>query len=372
MRRDMEVAYDLHGRHSTEVFTEEAVNIIHDHNTSRPLFLYLAHAAVHSGNPYNPICTVDKDASLFTNITDYDRKRFAGVLKGLDDSVGHVVHALQKKEILSNTIIIFTTDNGGPAAGFNLNAASNWPLRGVKNTLWEGGVRGAGLIWSPLITNVSVISLQKMHITDWLPTLLSAASIEKVFPTPIDGIDNWAGFFGHHVGRTEVLHNIDDIYGNAALTMGDWKVIKGTTYGGEWDGWFGPSGRGDEYDPRLVVSSLAGQGAISVGQILTEESVRLMRKHAEVVCQSKEKTPCLPMESPCLFNIKLDPCEYNNLAKSYPRVLKHLMERLLELNRTAIPPGNRPINQKGNPKYWNNVWTNFGDYDFDSVKVTVI
>lgn len=62
----------------------------------------------------------------------------------LDDSVGRVVAALKNRKMLENSIIVFTTDNGGPADGFNLNAASNWPLRGTKNTLWEGGVRGAG------------------------------------------------------------------------------------------------------------------------------------------------------------------------------------------------------------------------------------
>lgn len=56
----------------------------------------------------------------------------------LDYSVGAVVHALSQNDMLKDSIIIFSTDNGGPAEGFNLNAASNWPLRGVKNTLWEG------------------------------------------------------------------------------------------------------------------------------------------------------------------------------------------------------------------------------------------
>ena len=77
--------------------------------------------------------------------------------------------------MLENSIIIFSTDNGGPAEGFNLNAASNWPLRGVKNTLWEGGVRGAGFIWSPLIKNRERVSEQIMHISDWMPTLYEAA-----------------------------------------------------------------------------------------------------------------------------------------------------------------------------------------------------
>jgi arylsulfatase A-like enzyme len=57
---------------------------------------------------------------------------FSGVLHKLDESVGKVMQALQEAGLLYNTIVVFTTDNGGPAAGFNINAASNWPLRGVS------------------------------------------------------------------------------------------------------------------------------------------------------------------------------------------------------------------------------------------------
>ena len=60
----------------------------------------------------------------------------------MDNSVGQVVAALQNKNMLKDSIIVFSTDNGGPAHGFNDNAASNWPLRGVKNTLYEGQLRG--------------------------------------------------------------------------------------------------------------------------------------------------------------------------------------------------------------------------------------
>lgn len=54
------------------------------------------------------------------------------MLSKLDESVGKVVASLQKRGLLENSIIIFSTDNGGPAAGFNNNAASNYPLRGVS------------------------------------------------------------------------------------------------------------------------------------------------------------------------------------------------------------------------------------------------
>jgi len=60
---------------------------------------------------------------------------YLAMLSLLDDSVGEVTKALGEKGLLDNSIIVFTTDNGGPAGGFNLNAASNWPLRGVKDSV---------------------------------------------------------------------------------------------------------------------------------------------------------------------------------------------------------------------------------------------
>jgi len=55
----------------------------------------------------------------------------AAMLSALDDSVGNVTLALHQRGMLNNTIIVFSTDNGGPADGFNMNDASNWPLRCV-------------------------------------------------------------------------------------------------------------------------------------------------------------------------------------------------------------------------------------------------
>lgn len=111
----------------------------------------------------------------------------------MDNSVGEVVKALKHKDMLNNSIIIFSTDNGGPAEGFNLNAASNWPLRGVKNTLWEGGVRGAALLWSPLLRNKQRVSDQTIHISDWLPTLYHAAGGDVKYIFLLDLLD--AGVF---------------------------------------------------------------------------------------------------------------------------------------------------------------------------------
>ncbi|KAJ8969203.1 hypothetical protein NQ314_001874 [Rhamnusium bicolor] len=346
MRRNMNVAYDLHGQYSTDLFTKESVKLITNHNTSSPLFLYLAHAAVHSGNPYDPLRAPDSEIEKFAYIKDYKRQRFAAMLSRLDYSVGEVVKALKNKNMLGNSIIVFTTDNGGPAAGFNLNAASNYPLRGVKNTLWEGGVRGAALIWSPLIEQSTRVANQTMHISDWLPTLVEAAG--------------------------------------------------GTTYDGTWDNWYGPAGREYNYSISLVQNSPAGLALKSLGKAATPQQIQKLRKQANIECSTLNKSPveCRPLKSPCLFNIMQDPCELTNLAADilsveqskkkkrvvrkegkslkvktrdkknlkYPNILSKMENILLGYNKTAVPPGNLPLDLRGDPKYWQYVWTNFGDY----------
>ena len=75
------------------------------------------------------------------------------MVAALDDSVRQVVEALKSKGLYENSIIVFTTDNGAAAGGLDQSAGSNFPLRGVKNTLWEGGVRAVGFVHSPLIKN---------------------------------------------------------------------------------------------------------------------------------------------------------------------------------------------------------------------------
>ena len=84
---------------------------------------------------YSPLQAPEDVVNKFNYITDENRRKFAGMLFKLDESVGRVVMALEKNNMLKNSIIVFTTDNGGPAAGFDLNEASNWPLKGVCSVI---------------------------------------------------------------------------------------------------------------------------------------------------------------------------------------------------------------------------------------------
>ncbi|GFS13766.1 arylsulfatase J-like [Elysia marginata] len=164
------------------------------------------------------------------------------MLSALDDAVGDIYDTLQETDMLRNSIIVFTTDNGGPPNGFDLNAANNFPLRGGKETLWEGGVRGVGLIHSPLLQHQGYVSNNLVHVCDWLPTLLTAAGgghlLDK--PTSLDGVDVWEMLNTDGAAvRTELLHNIDPARPEAALRVGDYKLLVGNV-NMKWAGWYPP------------------------------------------------------------------------------------------------------------------------------------
>lgn len=98
-----------------------------------------------------PSCLVSNSSSKHKTYIDHDNNSVLGMVSALDESVRHIVTTLKKKGLYDNSIIIFTTDNGGAAGGLDDSAGSNYPLRGAKNTLWEGGVRGVGFVHSPLL-----------------------------------------------------------------------------------------------------------------------------------------------------------------------------------------------------------------------------
>ena len=236
--------------------------------------------------------------------------------------------ALQQKDMLKDSIIVFTTDNGGPAAGFNQNAASNWPLRGVKDTLWEGGVRGSALVWSPRLKTRGRVSSQMMAIHDWLPTLYSAAGGQPSDLDNVDGMDMWSALVEDTESpRNIILHNIDQRRLISALRVGDYKLIRGTSYNGAWDGWHGPSGRDDDlphYDIANVRGSPAGKAIASAGVPLPDDkTIASLRAEADVTCTKPDTvSTCDPTWQVCLFNIKQDPCEQNNLLFQFPDIVK--------------------------------------------------
>jgi hypothetical protein len=91
-------------------------------------------------------------------------------------------------------------------------------------------------------------------------------------------------------------------------------------------------------------------------------SFRKSRSGASVTCNDENIVQCHPLENPCLFDVINDACEKHNLAEKFPNILKTMLQRLKEFNVTAIPPANKPIDERANPIYFDRTWTNFGDF----------
>ena len=155
----------------------------------------------------------------------------------MDEAVKNVTDSFKEYRLWNNTIMIFSTDNGG-----HKGYGSNWPLRGYKKTLWEGGVRGVSFVNSPLLQKSGYINYGFMHISDWFPTILSVAG-GSTAGLKLDGFNQWSAININATSpRTELLHNIDplepkqgkrehhgtfDHRQRAAIRVGDWKLITG-------------------------------------------------------------------------------------------------------------------------------------------------
>lgn len=205
----------------TDAFAEESVNFIKQ-NQNDPFFLYMAFNAVHT-----PMEATNKYLNRFPGVKDKKRKALAGMLSAMDDAVGDVLDTLTELNLTENTLVMFYSDNGGIPP---LNASLNHPFRGMKGTLYEGGIRVPFMLQWPGAVQAGSLYEKPVMGFDCHATALAAAGVVDETGPALDGIDLLPFLKG---GRSSDPHK--ELFwrtgGKFAMRLGDWKLVNERTGG---------------------------------------------------------------------------------------------------------------------------------------------
>ncbi|KAM7356270.1 uncharacterized protein ACRADG_002075 [Cochliomyia hominivorax] len=367
MRRDLDMYPEASGIYATDLFTQEAVQIIKQHNVKKPLFLLMSHLAVHTGNENNPMEAPEEEIKKFGYIKDPKRRKYAAMLSRLDKSVGKTVQALSVRNMLNNSIILLYSDNGAPTLGIHANGGSNYPFRGQKESPWEGGIRSAGLIWSPFLKQKNYVSNQITHAIDWLPTLAHAAKVPLPENLKLDGINLWPALSeAQDPQPRRLLHAYDNIFGYSSYMNGNLKYVNGSTFEGKYDHWMGLLDPEEEdpfsenYEETIMNSEVF---KILNNNVLNKPLIKDLRQQSTHKCPYNAEDyhqdiyKCEPLKAPCYFNIEKDPCERYNLANLYPLELQFLQQEVEEYEPGVTPSARIPYSDPlANPQRFDGNW----------------
>ena len=200
--------------HTTEAFTDEAVSFI-EANKDRPFFVYAAYNAVHA-----PLQTTPAYLARVAGAADPRRQSYLAMLAALDDGVGKIVDAVDRNGLAKNTLIVFTSDNGGPTWQ---TTASNGPLNGVKALALEGGIRVPAIVrWTGTAPAGRTLGTPAMGF-DITTTALSASGAPP--DADLDGVDLTPFLRGSRTGdahRALFWRSASQ----GAMRQGRWKLLK--------------------------------------------------------------------------------------------------------------------------------------------------
>ncbi|KAL4707907.1 hypothetical protein ACJJTC_013698 [Scirpophaga incertulas] len=323
----------------------------------------LAHNAPHGANDGAILQAPGPDVRGMRHIESPERRIFAAMVKKLDDSVGDVVESLSQKGILNNTIILFISDNGAMTSGASINYGNNWPLRGLKWSPFEGGIRVTGALWAPeKISNHLYEGY--IHVSDWLPTLLTA--IGEKPPNNIDGLNLWGALINNQDNNRHEIIEIDDVTGFASIILDEFKLHTGNvvpTYSNyQGEDYLGIIGNGPSY-MHAIMNCKSFKIFNDLGEAVKIENMKV-RERIKINCEMSDfvnNQDCYPAHGKvCLYNIKEDPCERNDLSLEYPDIVSKLSIRL-ECEKQRVVPRVTPIlrDPKSNPALHNYTWNIF-------------
>ncbi|THH35501.1 sulfatase [Neolewinella litorea] len=222
---------------------DETADFIKQRGDATPFFAFLSFYAVHA-----PIQTTEanwrhfRDKAVNGGIAEHgfamerrlpirtvqDNPVYAGLVRQMDEAIGQLLNTLDSLGLTDNTLIVFTSDNGGVASGDNY-ATSNLPLRGGKGYQWEGGTREPLLMYIPSLPGQRTVDAPVIG-ADLYPTLLSLAGLDVDPPQVIDGRDLTPLLRGDDWPERALIWHYPH-YGNqggdpsSVIRRGDWKLI---------------------------------------------------------------------------------------------------------------------------------------------------
>lgn len=278
------------GEYLTDRLTDEAITFI-SKQKDKPYFLHLAYYTVHS-----PLQAKKEKIKQFKGkkpSKGQDNATYAAMISSLDDNIGKLIKYLEDQKLLGNTLILFTSDNGGV-----WNTSKQWPLRAGKGAYYEGGIREPLIIaWKGNIKPSTRVDIPVSGI-DYFPTFLAAAKAKKPLGKILDG--------------TNIL----------PLAMGEDEQIKRALY------WHFP---------------IYLQG----GNTDCQDKVFRTRPGSAIRYENWKLIEYFENGDLELYHLKKDPSEKSNLIKTVPKVAERLYAMLQEWRAET----GAPVPSEKNPAY---------------------
>ena len=286
----LEQRSDIDQASLTQRYTEEAIRWM-NRSRDQPFFIYLAHTM-----PHNPVAARPQ----FYENTSNPKKGFGASVAEISWSTGEILSYLKEEGLDTNTLVIFTSDNGGaPHWG-----ASNGMLRGRKGQVYEGGVRVPSIAWWPGRIKPGTTCTAQASVLDFYPTFAKLADVPLEDGVKRDGIDISEYLFNPASDRDPRPYYYWHVGYLRAVRYGDWKL------------------------------NLSGQLDTTARKNILKSTYKI----AQFVDQST------------LHHLRNDPGETTDVADQYPTVVKQLM-KLAQAEKAALGE----FNQKG-PEVRATIW----------------
>ena len=214
---------DGKGRYLSDALCDEALSWI-DQNKTKPFFLYYAEHSVHEPFDPKPALIAKYKAKPPTGLDKGITPEYAATVEAVDASIGRIMAKLEASGLTKDTLVIFTSDNGGLPYVVN-------PLRGSKGLLYEGGIRVPGAISWPGVIPAGKTYDEPVASMDIMPTILEAAGVPLPKDQPTDGLSLLKQLkTGASLNRNAIYWHFPCYIGKgepmSLLRAGDYKLIQ--------------------------------------------------------------------------------------------------------------------------------------------------